>query len=638
MKENKIYEAITNIDDKKVLEADNFKAIRRPGKLAVTISAAAVFVASLVGIFAVTNNVPPLYESPTHPISSSVQTSLSPEQTPEYLTVSQSGVVDLLENIEKQEVSAPKEDVTDQITDFSLNVFKEIYSDEQNLLVSPLSFVSALGMSANGANADTLLQMEEVLNTDINKLNGYMANYIDFIDENQNESVSLNVANSIWYNNQDLQVSTDFLQNVANYYEPSVYAAPFDASTAKSVNDWVSEQTDGMIDWIIDEISPDSLAFLVNALFFDARWAVPYAPSSVDEGIFYSQDGSEQSAEFMWSNENSYIKMQNATGFVQKYASEEGEQGYSFVALLPNEGVSVDELISEMEGQELIAALNASEEPSETVVISKLPKFSFDYETELTSVLKSLGMSDAFDPIDADFSAMATSPLGNIFIDEVLHKTIIEVNEVGTKAGATSSAEVAAGEISDAQITEITLDQPFIFMIVDNSEHFPVFIGTVNSIETPAVHHVTITTDRDKSYETAEELEENASLIISGECFSSAPVYQNDTLYTLSQVVIDEVHKSPDNFDTSTVNIVEMGGRTTFGEYAKNVQTGEKSFDQGENQYPANAQLIIDIDGHSALEVGDEVLLYLSSADGFLEDFPAPLYSIVGDYEGKIIK
>ncbi len=479
MNEKKIYEAITNIDDAKIAEAESFRLKRSSKRLVATISAAAVFVASMIGIFAVTNDLSPVSDV-TPPIFT--DSTPSPVKEPEYLTVSQPGIVNLLENTEKKPINAPKEDVSAELTDFSLNLFKEAYSENSNILISPLSLVSALGMSANGAQGETLSQMQTAFGTDIDKINNYVANYIDSVQENDNDKVSLTLANSIWYRNDGLKVRNDYLQSLKDYYNPSAYAAPFDDDTKQAINDWVSEQTGGMIDEIVNEIPSSAVSYLINALYFDAEWSFQYIDEDVSQGIFIAADGTEQDAEFMQSRINSYIETQDAIGFTQSYFPSENGVNYSFVALLPNEGISIDEFIAQINSEYIENVLNRREEFGHITVVSELPKFSFEYEIKMTPVLQSLGITDAFSSEDADFSAMGTSDAGNIFISEVLHKTTIEVAEKGTKSGAVSSiAETAAGV--DFETVEVNLNRPFVFLIVDTTEHFPIFIGAVNTLD-----------------------------------------------------------------------------------------------------------------------------------------------------------
>jgi serpin B len=175
--------------------------------------------------------------------------------------------------------------------EFALELLKACrgMNEEGNTLVSPLSVMLALSMTANGAEGETLRQFEEVLGLPVEELNEYLKNYVNQLQSNWLTKV--HIANSIWFR-EGLAVKQDFLQTNANYYGAGAYASPFDAQTLKDINTWVSENTDGMIDNILDEIEPAAVMYLVNALCFDAKWKRGlFDQSKTITGGFYEADG-----------------------------------------------------------------------------------------------------------------------------------------------------------------------------------------------------------------------------------------------------------------------------------------------------------------------------------------------------------
>ena len=207
---------------------------------------------------------------------------------------------ELTKDIEKQDVSSveitapsykeisPKEG----IIDFSLNIFRENYKDE-NILISPLSIISALGMAANGAENNTLAEMEEVFNADVSTLNNFLEAYIKYIPSD--EKYKVNIANSIWIKDEkSLTVSEEFLKTNKTYYDAEVFRAAFDEGTKNEINDWVNKETDGMIDKLLDEVPEAAVMYLINALSFDAEWEKIYEISQVNESEFNSMDGQSQ--------------------------------------------------------------------------------------------------------------------------------------------------------------------------------------------------------------------------------------------------------------------------------------------------------------------------------------------------------
>ena len=359
-------------------------------------------------------------------------------------------------------------------TDFAVRLFKECAIPGENTLISPVSVLYALSMTANGANGETKSQMETVLGAPVSELNDYLCAYMDSLPEN--EKYRLSIANSIWFtNNKDFTVNKDFLHANADYYGADIYQAPFDASTCDDINKWVEDKTDGMVKDILDEIPSDAIMYLVNALAFDAEWLKIYDESEVRDGSFTTEDGKTQDAKFMYSEESLYLEDENATGFIKYYADEK----YAFAALLPDEGVTVDEYLSSMTGESLHKMLS---NPQNIKVEIAIPKFESEYSTDMADILAAMGMPDAFNKHNADFTRLGASETGNIFISRVLHKTKIAVDEKGTKAGSSTAVEMkteSRPEFSQA----VYLDRPFIYMLIDREANLPLFIGTMMDMD-----------------------------------------------------------------------------------------------------------------------------------------------------------
>lgn len=362
------------------------------------------------------------------------------------------------------------------LTDFAVRLFQASTEDGKNTLISPLSVLSALAMTANGAKEDTLSQMESVFGMKTEELNQYLYSYINALP--QGEKYKLNLANSIWFiDDERFTVKEGFLQMNKDFYGADVYKAPFDNTTVKDINNWVKEKTDDMIPEILDEISKEEVMYLINALAFEAEWASAYRGNQIRDGIFTKEDGQKQDVKFMCADENVYLEEENATGFVKYYKDNK----YAFVALLPKEGVSINEYVKSLNGENLNRLLTNS---LNTTVKTSIPKFESEYLTEMSEVLNKMGMTDAFDGDKADFTGLGTSAKGNIYINRVLHKTFISVAEKGTKAGAVTV--VAMGE-KTAFVEEepkiVCLDRPFVYMLIDCESNVPFFVGTMMNLD-----------------------------------------------------------------------------------------------------------------------------------------------------------
>ena len=361
--------------------------------------------------------------------------------------------------------------------DFGVRLFKTSMEEGENTLISPLSVLYALAMTANGADGETLAQMEQVLGMDVDNLNSYMLAYLDLLPESKDYKMSL--ANSIWFKDDpNFAVEQSFLQTNADYYGAGAYKAAFDEGTRNDINNWVKEHTDGMIPEIIDEIPDEAIMYLVNALAFDAKWADEYEEHQIREGRFTMEDGTRQDVDMMHAEEYTYLEDDLATGFIKYYK----DRRYAFVAMLPNEGVTVSQYVDSLTGGHLRDLLN---NPQDLTVFASIPKFETEYDIEMSEVLQEMGMTDAFDWRVADFSRLGTYNVDgmNICINRVLHKTFISVTEQGTRAGAATAVEmVAEGAMEIVEFKEVVLDRPFVYMLIDCETNLPFFIGTMMNV------------------------------------------------------------------------------------------------------------------------------------------------------------
>lgn len=371
-------------------------------------------------------------------------------------------------------ITAQKVDLADDLsggnakmTDFAVRLFKECEISGENTLISPLSVMYALAMTANGADGDTLAEMEDILGMPIGDLNNYFYSYKKSLP--QGEKYKLNLANSIWVDNT-FNVKQEFLQSNADYYNIDVYKGDLNKkATLKDINNWVNDKTDKMIPKMVDENPDGTVMYLINALTFDAEWGEKYPTQKVKDGIFTCEDGTTRNISLMYKSEYYYIKDDNAQGFIKHYVDDK----YAFVALLPDKDITVSEYVKSLDGAKLNQMLLNQEN---ITVETAVPKFKTEYSVELPETLKAMGMVDAFYP-GADFSK-----LGNeVFIDAVTHKTFIDVNEEGTTAAAATYVGIKKGISQTEKI--IYLNRPFVYMIIDCQNNVPIFMGTVMSVE-----------------------------------------------------------------------------------------------------------------------------------------------------------
>lgn len=361
---------------------------------------------------------------------------------------------------------------------FSLGLLQQLAKGEReagnSLLISPLSAQFTLSMAANGAGGETRAEMLSLLAGDLSmgQLNSYLHTLRERLTE-ETEGCKVNIASAIWYN-EWVEVYLDFLQTNGDHYGAGAYRMPFDEETLGSINRWVSDQTEGMIPRVLDEIDPEAAMYLLGTVLFDGEWNSIYLGQVVGKGVFTAYDGKPNQVTFMHSEEGVYYEDGLATGFAKNYKGGK----YAFVALLPNEGVDVYDYVAGLTAEGLLHTLQNGKQTS---VSASLPKFSFAYETKLAEPLSDLGMKSAFSPGAADFSRMMTC---EGYLKSVNQKTVISVGELGTKAAAVT---VAVSSPTNEPTYAVHLNRPFVYLIVDRATNLPLFMGVQTEIDDSGV-------------------------------------------------------------------------------------------------------------------------------------------------------
>lgn len=362
--------------------------------------------------------------------------------------------------------------VTQAHTDFGLSVFQAVNreADElDNLFLSPFSISTALTMTTNGARGQTLTDMMSTLkigDMDLNAVNTAYQQLLQKLPE-LDEHVQLQVANSIWHR-LGFPIKQSFLDMNINHFQSLVNAADFsDPATVDLINAWVNEHTNGLIQSIVDDIPPEMVMYLINAIYFKGEWTRPFDPENTRASDFTREDGSKVNTNLMSYGETILPFFQNEQMMMADLPY--GDSVFTMTVLLPKEGYRVDELI---DGLSLTNWENWTSQLKDAKLHFAMPKFKITYEKELKPFLKQLGMDIAFSPGQADFTNIADAEL---YIDGVMHKAFVEVNEEGTEAAAVTS--VSVGVTSVPSYPYMILDRPFVFVIRENQTNEILFLG-----------------------------------------------------------------------------------------------------------------------------------------------------------------
>ena len=364
------------------------------------------------------------------------------------------------------------------VTDFALSLLREERSGSVSVLLSPVSILNALGMVANGASGTTLKQIETATGMSLHQLNDFLYTYRMSLPADS-KTCKAALANSAWLRDT-FRVEDAFLRSCVNYYSAEVYRSAFDGGLVTDLNRWVSKKTDGMISDLLEkEPGAQTMLYLVNAACFDAKWETPYTKENVrTDGIFTAASGKRQTADYLDSHETIYLSGNNVSGFLKPYDGGK----YAFVALVPDEGVTLADYLRNLTGEHLYQLITDHHYAD---VQASIPKFTARSELELEEPLRAAGISDLFDVSAADLRGLGSAPSGNtLYVNSVIHKTYLELDENGTKAAAATSLDVNAGAAPPSEdVKTVTLDRPFLYMVVDTHACVPLFMGTVTSME-----------------------------------------------------------------------------------------------------------------------------------------------------------
>ena len=349
---------------------------------------------------------------------------------------------------------------------FAYKLFAQLPEGESRKMISPFSIYVALSMLADGADGDTLAQLDELLGLTAEERNAYLAGWLQDLEDN----TSFTNADSVWINEKlRSNVPKDFLDICAQYYKSAVFSTPMDDSTVEDVNAWVKAKTRNMIDKLIDKISPLTATILMNAISFDAKWEEEFDEEKTRKYDFMKEDDSIEAVDMMFGDQTGgYLENALAYGFIKQYKGGE----FSYIALLPkrwNE-VSLDQLLASLSPESVRSLVDNQYDREMRIGI---PKYEAEYSIELSDVLQQLGVTDAFDEGKANLSRMIKNFDHNVFVDKVNHKTFISMDEKGTKAAAVTEVEVKW--LSGPEW--VVLDHPFVYIIVD-SNGLPIFLGT----------------------------------------------------------------------------------------------------------------------------------------------------------------
>lgn len=386
----------------------------------------------------------------------------------------------ILSTMQPIELNATEKEMAAQQGDFastlSLELCRQLGGEKtDNWLVSPFSLQCALGMLSNGANGET---REEILYAlglsqySQEEVNAYFKKLIEGL-HTVNSAITVKTANSVW-GNAGVPLKEDFQKmNIENYCAMVSQLDFSDPSAVDQINAWCNQTTEGLIPSILDEVNPTATVYLLNSLYFKARWESEFAPEKTQEGDFNTSSGKVVKADFMQTQRMAaYVENEWFTSTSLSYQND----SYVMRLILPQPEISIDQVLQ---------ALSESDENlwKNTILADinlKMPRFTLENKMDLTPTLQALGMKKAFSG-GADFSSMSDVAT---YISLVQQATRLKVDEEGSEGAAVTVIE---GYLSDLmrplleEEVDFFLDRPFLFQIMESSTGTVLFMGQVGS-------------------------------------------------------------------------------------------------------------------------------------------------------------
>lgn len=378
-----------------------------------------------------------------------------------------------------QLTGAQKALVTDN-NDFAFNLFRttnRLAEDPSaSRILSPISATWLLGMVGNGATGDTQQQLYRTLGFDgktmqeVNELCQAMLTQAPNLDK----QVTLEVANAV-YVNKDFTLKPQFKADLAKYYQADAQTADFAAPNFLStINGWASRHTHGMVSPLLDKANPNAMSYLLNAVYFQAKWTKQFDAKNTRTEAFTREDGS--TAQLPMMHNNALVQATTTDTYTMVCLPYGSGTAWNMMVMLPHEGKTVADVLATLNASSWKQALGQGRPVTMDI---QMPKFDTATKTDLIEAMRQLGVTRLFDPAQAELSNMCEQ--GNLFVSNMLQKARISVDEEGSKATAVTVAETgftSIGPTTPPETGEFHANRPFVYVISENNSDAVFFIGT----------------------------------------------------------------------------------------------------------------------------------------------------------------
>ncbi|MBN1855008.1 MAG: hypothetical protein JW829_19900 [Pirellulales bacterium] len=351
---------------------------------------------------------------------------------------------------------------------FAVKLYRELGVAEGNLFFSPYSISTALGMAYAGARENTAVEMERALCFALDQSQLHSAFKVlsqELMNTARKTDQTLNIANGLSLTGGD--VAKEFKTLLKENYDAELFSGGLD-----QINGWVKKKTEDKIEKILEQLDPNSVCVLLNAIYFKGVWESQFKKTGTHDAPF-RVSSSEQVTTSLMYQKSKYKLLENED--FQAIALPYKGEAMSMVVLLPRDVDGLPRLEKYLTAEMLSQWLTELNKESELDVELFLPKFKLETGYDLVPPFKALGMKDAFDTGGkADFRGMGW-PKGDLWISQIKHKAFVDVNEEGTEAAAATAVEMATRSAPRYPI--FRADHPFLFLIRDNQSNSILFMG-----------------------------------------------------------------------------------------------------------------------------------------------------------------
>lgn len=345
-------------------------------------------------------------------------------------------------------------------------------NNKNNFLISPYSIIYALSMLNDGALGNTKIELDNILkDTNLGKI--------------LNIPNAISVANGLFIKDEyKNNIKKEYINLLKNKYNAEVLFDEY--KTPNVINNWVSNKTNKMIDKLLDEMSSDFVLGIINAISIDLKWQQEFKCGTTIKMDFTKENNDKIDVLMMQSDDDdsTYIYDDKVYGIIKPYKSYSsltgkedinGDINFEFVALIPKS--NLEEYVNNFNIKD-IDNLKKKEPNNKTQINLKLPRFKYDYTlNNLIDILNDMGVKEVFSK-NADLGKITDVGL---FIDQIIHKTTIDLSEEGTKAAAVTGImfDSSSLQVDGKEIINITFDEPFMYLIREKNTNNIWFIGTV---------------------------------------------------------------------------------------------------------------------------------------------------------------